>query len=81
MIWLSYVITFFIGYFVGINYCVNVKEKSTETLQDVYRKVRLKIKPTRVGPIDRVSYSDQLKKGTRLEETEKAIEETLNDVL
>lgn len=81
MIWLSYVVTFFIGYLIGINFCVNVKEKSTESIQDIYKRVRRKLNKTKLGGIERISYNEQLKRGTRLEETEKAIEETLKDVL
>lgn len=73
--WLITIVTFFIGY------ALAKYEKNPEPIKRGIRVIKRKIKGQRLGGIKNLTAEEMRKKGTRLEETEKAMEETLDNVL
>ena len=63
-----------------IGYNVGVKSHSTDPLKVKIPRIFPK-KKTKLGAITKMSQTDIEKKGTRLEETEKAMEETLDKII
>lgn len=73
--WITTLLTFLIGYVLGVH------SQSPEKTKQVMKKIRRKIKPTKLGGIEKLSAADLEKRGTKLEEEEKEMEKVLGDVL
>ena len=71
--WLLTLLAFYIGYVIGI------KARSENPLDFKIPKIRKKKR--KLGAVPKLSVTELEKKGTRLEETEKAMEETLDEIL
>ena len=70
--WLIILVTFFIGYYVGKG------KVEPESLQGLARQIIKKVKQQEVGAVNKPLVPEQLKKGTRLAQTEEAMEELLD---
>ena len=75
IVWILTIITFLIGYTIGLN-SSDIKEKLEEKVRPIIRKVR----GQKIGAVNPLTSREFNIKGTKLEETEKAIQEDLDKI-
>ena len=76
--WFITIITFLIGYTLG---ALSVSPEKKEQLNQSVQRVIRRVKNKKIGAIDPLSPREMDIKGTRLEETERTMEEDLDNVL
>jgi hypothetical protein len=79
--WILFVLTFMLGYILGTLRVEENREELSKRLGVTIRKGKRAILKERIGAIQKPSAEELAKRGTKLEETEQAIEDTLEDVL
>jgi hypothetical protein len=64
----------------GVAVILYSRPEAVKTTQKAVRKVKNKFKPEKLGGIENLSAEEENKRGTRLEETELAMEDILTDM-